>query len=540
MGVRTSGGTPSPRPRPPGPGLLPGLVVSVVAFALLVANGRAIGTPDLSGFAGFILRAAAAVVSLIVPLGAGGGALVGKAAAALAAAAAAGFLFAAVATRRPTADARWAGLVLALGTTLAAASQSWSGEAPSTAAVAVALWLLARAEADGTTRPAVLAGLPLGLAVGLQPSTVALALVLVGAGVVRWGRSGLLMLACAVPGSALALVAGAPAGTPDVGPAPGPLALFVSPGKGALVFAPAVLVAAVGLVRELRRSGAHRLWDQPAPGRFLPVSCAVAVAVHFASVAVVGGWAEGVFWGPRLLAPAWPLLLVFLPEGLTALGVVGTLLCVVSVLVQGLGALAYDGRWDRLRRDASGGLGAAVWDVEGSPFAFELRDRVVRLSLPVLDQGHLTVRSRAIALKRRAGSFVSFGKQPVQPTGAERTMTGFHLEGGARVAAGTLELRSAGDGFAFEVWEAARPRGLEIRIVGRGQGTLEIDESRAFSAARRRERTVSGAFRLRLPYAFAESGGPDVAVRLRKGGPLRIESVSLVPPSEPEDVLRLP
>jgi len=47
-------------------------------------------------------------------------------------------------------------------------------------------------------------------------------------------------------------------------------------------------------------------------------------------------------------------------------------------------------------------------------------------------------------------------------------------------------------------------------------------------------------FRLRLPYYFPESGGPDLRVSLRSGGPIAIESVALVPPDEPENVLRLP
>jgi hypothetical protein len=69
---------------------------------------------------------------------------VGKALAALFAALAAGALFAAVVRRHGLGEGRWSGLLLALGTTLAAAAQAWSGEAAATCAVAVALLLLVR------------------------------------------------------------------------------------------------------------------------------------------------------------------------------------------------------------------------------------------------------------------------------------------------------------------------------------------------------------------------------------------------------------
>ena len=86
-------------------------------------------------------------------------------------------------------------------------------------------------------------------------------------------------------------------------------ALLASPAKGALVFAPVALVGIAGLLRALR-APARRLWDQPQPGRFLPVACGLAAAAHFAWLAVAGGWAAGDFWGPRWVAPAWPLVLL--------------------------------------------------------------------------------------------------------------------------------------------------------------------------------------------------------------------------------------
>jgi hypothetical protein len=119
-------------------------------------------------------------------------------------------------------------------------------------------------------------------------------------------------------------------------------------------------------------------------------------------------------------------------------------------------------------------------------------------------------------------------------------MSALRLEGGARVVAGHLELKSVGDGLGFRVPEGSRPRHLEVRIVGRGQGTLVLGESDFGKEPRWRDRAVSGSFRLRLPYYFPESGGPDLRVILRSGGPLALGSVALVPPTEPERVIRLP
>jgi hypothetical protein len=52
---------------------------------------------------------------------------------------------------------------------------------------------------------------------------------------------------------------------------------------------------------------------------------------------------------------------------------------------------------------------------------------------------------------------------------------------------------------------------------------------------------MAGAFRIRHPYDYARSGGPDVTVTVgRGGGEAQLESIALVPPGEPDDVLRVP
>jgi hypothetical protein len=410
--------------------------------------------------------------------------------------------------------------------------------------VAVAVLLLVRAVEDDAAGPAAAAGLPLGLAVALQPSVAALALVLVLAVLVRWRGASLLVLAWAAPGVLLALGAllGAASEASAASPqqaAAGLPALLASPAKGALLFAPVALVALVGLLRALR-TPPRRLWDQAQPGRFLPVACLLAAIAHVGWLAVVGGWDEGIFWGPRLVAPAWPLLLVFLPEGFAALKLLATVLAVGSIGIQALGALSYDGRWDRLYGASAGARRASPWDFERGPIAFHARERVARVAVPAVVGRRLTTRERTFSAAGGAGSFVSFARLPPAPTGAEATFDGLRFEGEARFEAGGLTLAKEGDGLAFRVREGARPRRLEIRIVGRGQGRIGVAESGSGSGTRWRDEAVAGPFRLRLPYFFADSGGADVRVVLRGGGPLSIESVALVPPSEPENVLRLP
>ncbi len=103
-----------------------------------------------------------------------------------------------------------------------------------------------------------------------------------------------------------------------------------------------------------------------------------------------------------------------------------------------------------------------------------------------------------------------------------------------------LELRAAGDGLCFRVPAGAQLRRLEVRVAGQGQGTVGLEESGSGKASRWRDRAVSGPFRLRLSYYFPESAGPDLRLSLRSGGPIAIDSVAVVPPNEPENVLRLP
>ncbi len=542
MGVRTyEAQPPASRPRSRGVGAGATLVVFVFSLVLLLANARPIGEAEPGGAAGWLRGAAFALAGSVFELDAAGRAIVGKLVAAVLAALAGAALFAAVARRHGTSEGRWAAFALVLGTTLAAAAQAFSGEVAATCAVAVAVWLLTRADAEEDGRLAARAGLPLALAVAFQISALPLALVLAVGALLRWRCSALTLPLWAAPGIALAAVeiVRDEAARAAAAPGPGVLALVASPAKGALVFAPVAFVGLVGLVRALATRRA-RFWDAPPPSRALPLACGAGFMAHLAALTVLGGWADGVFWGPRLVAPAWPVVLLFLPEGLAALKLLGTVLVLVSMGIQGLGLLAYDGRWDRLHRARDGTLGAATWNVSFSPIPFQWREGVLRPSLLGVEGRRLLVREHVIAPGALTASFVSFGAGRLRPTGADPTMERIRLESGARVVGDRLELRSQGDGIAFRVREGSQVRRLELRVVGSGSGTIGLGESGFSREIRWRKRRVSGVFRLRFPYRFAEAAGPDLIVALRAGGPVRLESLALVPPAEPEDVIRLP
>ncbi len=535
MGVRTYETVPDPPRHRPGPEPAATLLVGGLAALLLLANGRPIGAPQADGVVGALLQAAVHVVGLVLELDETGRAVVGKALAALCAAGAAGALFAAVARRHTLGEARLSGLVLAVGTTLAAASQSWSGEAPATAAVAVAVLLLTRAAADDDPATAARAAVPLGVAVLLAPSTWALTLVLLAGTFVRWWRSGLRLLAWATPAVLLAVLGRAietPSGAASAGV--GALALLFSPAQGLFVFAPVVLVGLAGLARALRPPRARQRWDEPVSPPWLPLTAGVAAIAHVAVVALVGGPSTGLFWGPRHLAPAWPLLVLFLAEGLSLLRAVGGALILGAVAVQALGALAYDGRWDRLHGADPG----ATWDVARCPIVFQVRERVVRLALPALEGRRLVVREHPLVVAGPTGSQVTFTRDEPLVEGADATLGNVLLEGGARVADGRLHLQVPGDALFFRVPSAARRRSLELRIQGTGPGTLAVTEKTFWTPGEAHEHAVGGSFRLRLPWSYAESGGADIRIATGEGV-LEIASVALVPPGEPEDVIRL-
>jgi hypothetical protein len=533
MGVRTYDVRPEPRPRLPGPGAGATLAVAALAAAVLLANGRPLGDPQLSGLAGGVLQGLLWAAGFLLDVDSVARAVVGKLFAAACAGLAAGALFAAAARRGSLADARASGLVLAFGTTLAAASQSWSAEAPAAAAVAVALLLLSRAEAEDDPSAAGQSLVALAVAVLLFPPTWALALVLALGVLGRWRRATLRLLLWTVP-SALAALIGVAAGAAPSGDGVGGLALLVSPARGAVFFAPVVLVALAGIVRVVRPPRARHHWDQAAPAAWLPLAAAAAGLAHVVWVSVDGSPGGGPFWGPRGLAPAWPPLLLLLPEGLAILRVVGAVIAALSVAVQTLGAFAYDGRWDRLH----GADPAITWDVTRSPIAFQVRERAVRLAVPSVVGRRMILREHPLVPGGPTGSFVSFSDGRPAVGGADATLGDVLLEGGARVVGDRVRLQAPDDALFFRVRGAARGRRLELRIDGRGPGVLGVGEKTFWTAVRWDEHRVGSRLRLRVPWSYVDSGGGDIRLASR-AGEIEIVRVALVPPGEPENVIRL-
>jgi hypothetical protein len=466
-----------------------------------------------------------------------GVALAGKLVSSLLAAGAAGLLFAAAGRRYPTSEAATAALVLVFGTSVWAASQTWSTALAAAAVVAASVYGLVRAEDD--ERWAERAAFCLPVAAALDPSAIAFGLVVAPAIVMRWPRRVLwtgvhlaggvaagLLLRALIAGGASFLDTGA---LGLAGPGVSPLAFFVAPARGVLVFSPVALVAAVGLARGLR-----------GPGRFLPATLGAGFLAQAVLLALAGDVESGRTWGTLLLTSAWPALLFFLPEGLSGMRIAGWLVVIASIAVQALGAFTYDQRWDRLVRTAGDRIPEAVlWDPGKGPAALALRERVLRLAAPARRDGRWVVNTYFLAPDAPRGSVVQFGSEGVVTAGSEPLLGDILLEGGARAEGARVRLAEAGDGVFLRVADEARSRRLELRVAGRGRGTIVIGERTFWTEPRWTVHPVDGQFRLRKPYYFPESGGPDVRVALSAPGSVELAKISLVNPKEPEDVFRI-
>ncbi len=309
----------------------------------------------------------------------------------------------------------------------------------------------------------------------------------------------------------------------------GHLGLLVSPAKGLLTFTPLVVVAFVGLFR-VWRGGEH----------WLAATLGCGFLAHVALVGSTAGWHGGDGWGTTTLTAALPLLCLVLPEGMNGLGVFGTLLALVSVAVQVLGAFANDQRWERLYQHPAKPGHPELWDVTHSPIPFYARRRTVIFALPGLRDGKLSIREHRFVIGDTSGSRFTFGGDDVRVKGADATADTIELVGGARVEGERLNLAAAGDGLFLRVRPVARLRALELRIAGRGRGSVAVEETSFWTPApRRKEYPVAGDFHLRHAYQYPESGGPDLLLTVGHGD-VSLTSVALVAPSDPENPLQLP
>ena len=473
-----------------------------------------------------------------------GTALAGKWAASLFTACAAAILFLVVGRRHPHAEAAWTAALFALGTSMWSTSQALWQHPAAVLFICAALLCVSLAEHDDQW--ASRAGLPLALAVAARHADAALVAVLVIGIAARWPRRVVGLVAWGAPVVVLLIIYqwwyfGSPLRHGFSGSAArfsepwgyGHLGLLVSPAKGLLVFTPLVIIAAAGLVAAYRQG---RRWSA--------LTLGAAAVAHWILMGRWSEWHGGESWGPRMMTDALPLLFVFLPDGFNFVPRVAPVLAAISVAVQALGAFSYDYRWERLywRGSEDGGSRAALWDVPRSPIPFYLRRRVVILALPALKDGRAYVREHALMLGGPSGSRVSFVSDPPRVDGAEATLEDVRLERGARIVDGRARLRGRWDGVAFRVPPLARKRRLELRLSGRGRGVLYVGEKTFWSEQPRWSTyPVSGAFRIRHPYDYPQSGGADVTVTIGKSpGEIDLESMALVAPSEAADPVRLP
>jgi hypothetical protein len=353
---------------------------------------------------------------------------------------------------------------------------------------------------------------------------------------IRWPRRILLFVLCAAPVAALVLAYnawafGSPLAHGFSGSASrfsetwgvGQAGLLVSPGRGLFVFTPVAAMALLGLVRSFRLGE-----------RWLASSLGVAALAHLVFVGKWGEWHGGESWGPRLLTDALPVLFLFLPEGMEALPRLTALLGAFSIAVQALGAFAYDYRWERLYQRPDGDKTAALWDPERAPILFYVRQGVLIQAAPFLEGRQVVVREHPVVFRDTPGSRAEFREGALVVTGSETTFHDAHLQRGARIVDGRLRLRGRWDALFLRLRTEARPRRLELRIAGRGQGPLYVSERTFWTDPRFRTYSASGAFLIRHPYQYPTSGGGDITVTVgRGGGEVELTSVELVPASDP-------
>jgi hypothetical protein len=515
---------------PAEPALLTAVALAVLVFAVLLANGRpSVAEPPVLPAA---LRA-------LLPADDMGAALAGKVIASLFTALGAAALFVALARRWLEDMAAVTAAVFVLGTPVWAASQALWPQPVAIFFLSVAVLFVLRAEYEPAW--AGRAGLPLGLALAVNPVDAALVAVLAVAIVGRWPRRALSFLVLGAAPVVVGLIARGAVFSPPPGEGlvarfgftepfgAGAAALLVSPGQGLIAFAPVVLVALVGAALAFRYGE-----------RWMAGTVAVAVAAHALLAGCASDWAVGDAWGPRLMADAMPLLMLFLPEGLSRIRGLGWLLVTASVAVQALGAFAYDDRWVRLQQRPPAPGHAELWDAAHSPAAIYARRRVVILSAPGLPNGRVVLRTHPLVLFSSQGSRIEFAGEDAVVRGADATLRDVHLVGGAKVEGGRLRLRSPEDGIFLRVAEGARPRPLELRVAGRGQGAIQVGEGGFWNPSPRgRRHPASGSFLVRHAYRYQDSGGPDLRVTLAPGsGDVELEWIALVAPNDPVNPVR--
>ena len=442
--------------------------------------------------------------------------IAGKLWAALLSSGAIGILAGSFARRAPPGRALVSALLLGLGTSMYSTAQALWQHPSVLLFMAIALRALEGIEAlEGhrRLRPAMIAAFCLSLAAASRPAVIPMCAVLFVFLLSRTlSDAPRLLLAAAVP--ALLVSAynlhffGAPwrfgqaVGGRFLSAFPESLAgLLMSPGRGLLVFTPIVLVALVGLLSHIKRS-------------MLARALAAAALTHLLFMSTWNEWHGGESFGPRLLTDLLPALFFFLPEGLVACGSAGVALGLVSVMVQLLGGWTYDYRWERLHQRGQD-FNAALWTWRDSPIAFALREGVLLQGRPVLDARRVRLRVRRTTPFGPEGSLIENTPQGLRVSGAA-LVRDIRLERGGRTSEGGILLSHPADALAFRVIPGG-PR--ELRLTGSLEGTLRIE----FEGGTVQTLTT-GAFDLSRPI----KPGPETDVFVRaESGTLHLARASL-------------
>ncbi|MBN2369090.1 MAG: hypothetical protein JXO72_01240 [Vicinamibacteria bacterium] len=452
--------------------------------------------------------------------------LVGKLLAAFLAGSAAAFLVLAIARRHGETAAFRAALVFALCSSVAALGLGLTRHSLTLFFLCIVLFGLSDAEAN--PRWAGRMALPLSLTLVADPLTAILVAVVAVGVLAQFPRQILTFILWGLPGAVLALVLFTHSHSPFASLAcgAGHAALLLSPSGGVLFFASVTLVAGLGVVRAFRGGE-----------RFRALTLGGAAFMHCLVMGCLGSGLDGNSWGFLGMTAALPLLFFFLPDGLLGWPRLGWLLAALSCSIQLIGAFGGAQRRSEASVDRPGP--AHNWSIKASPLLRWIRERVVILNVPVPHDGRIAYREHRLVILGKQGSRVVFGAGGPELSGVEATLSDVHLLGAARTEGGRLILERPGDGLFIRVPRAALMRELQLRVIGRGRGSLTIEERTFWTADPPITRCpISPSFRIRRRYHYPESGGDEILIRLENGR-AAVSVILLVGPSEPDEVFTL-
>jgi hypothetical protein len=145
--------------------------------------------------------------------------------------------------------------------------------------------------------------------------------------------------------------------------------LLLSPGKGLFVYAPILLIAALGWVH-----------SRPGDQRMLVLGITMVFLIPHA---LYSNWSGGGGWGPRFLLPILPFLMMLMPRGMSVLSrrswtqIAGSLILAASLLIQLLSISANWGRHLQRTLDVSQGpeeyVRRVLFDWRYSPILGQVR-----------------------------------------------------------------------------------------------------------------------------------------------------------------------